>query len=777
MSYILIIVESPAKAKKLQSFLGKEYMVKASFGHIRELIKDNMGIDVKTFTPTYDISSDKKKVVKELKDLSKKASEVIIASDEDAEGEAIGWHLLQVLGLDINSTKRIVFHEITKNAILDALKHPRIVDMNIVNSQQTRRMLDRLLGFELSPILWKQIKYGLSAGRVQSIAVKFVVDKENEIKAFNSKGYYLIKGIFKHKTTKMFAGLDTNFEIKNDMIGFLNDCKVAKFKTGDLSKTVVNKKPAPPFITSTLQQEAGKRFNFSSKQIMSIAQKLYEEGKITYHRTDSVTLSDFALNAIKTFIISKYGNEYSTVTKYKTSTKNAQESHEAIRPTDINLEELEDNEEFSAAEKKVYRLIWERTVASQMTPAKIERVELSILISNREEKFIAKGETILFDGYLKLYKSSKENDDDSDEDENSKNDPAIWKQIEKGAEVKMDEIKSEEKYTSSPGRYSEPTLIKKLESSGVGRPSTYATIISTILDRGYVVKESRNGEKKMVKIYLLKNGSINESEKEIVMEKEKNKLFPTDIGVIVNEFLNNNFENIMQYKFTSEMEKDLDKIADGKKEWKESLKYFYDSFHPRVEEIQKMPSKTEGGFKEKNKYDKCLGNHPESGKNIYVKIGKYGPMLQMGENEDEDKAFVSLKNHNMNEITFNQALEMFKWPKIIGQYESKDVLLKKGQFGLYVQWGTTNVSLGELEEVNLENAIELIKKKQEGSKVLKEFSKTVKIIQGKYGPCILSGTKFYKIPDGVEWNNLTSKSVKEIIEGDGKKTSKKKEEK
>jgi DNA topoisomerase I len=733
MSYKLIIVESPAKAKKLQGFLGKEYIVKASFGHIRELVKDNMGIDVKTFTPTYDISTDKKKVVKELKELSKKASEVIIASDEDAEGEAIGWHLLQVLGLDLNSTKRIVFHEITKNAILDAIKHPRIVDMNIVNSQQTRRMLDRLLGFELSPILWKQIKAGLSAGRVQSIAVKFVVDKENEIKAFNSKGYYMIKGVFKYNKTKIFGGLDKNFENETQSTQFLNDCKKANYKIGDMNKTVVNKKPAPPFITSTLQQEAGKRYNLSAKQIMSIAQKLYEEGKITYHRTDSVTLSDFALNAIKTFIIGKYGNEYSTVTKYKTSSKNAQESHEAIRPTDVNIEELGNDEDFSATEKKVYRLIWERTISSQMTPAKIERVELQILISNRDEKFIAKGETILFDGYLKLYKSIKENDEESDDDENNKNDPAIWKTITKGTEVKMEEIKSEEKYTNSPGRYSEPTLIKKLESSGIGRPSTYASIISTILDRGYVVKESRNGEKKMVKIYLLKDNKIKETEKEIVMEKEKNKLFPTDIGIIVNDYLNKNFENIMQYKFTSEMEKDLDKIADGKKEWKDALKYFYDSFHPRVEEIEKLPKKAEGGFKEKNKYERCLGEHKDYGKNIYVKIGKYGPMLQMGENEDENKVFVSLKNNNMKDITFNEAVEMFKWPKILGQYEGKDVLLKNGQYGLYVQCGTINVSCGELEEVNLENAIELLKKKQEGSKVLKELSKSVKLIQGKYG--------------------------------------------
>jgi DNA topoisomerase-1 len=775
MSYKLIIVESPAKAKKLQSFLGKEYVVKASFGHIRELVKDNMGIDVKTFTPTYDISADKKKVVKELKELSKKASEVIIASDEDAEGEAIGWHLLQVLNLDLNSTKRIVFHEITKNAILEAIKKPRIVDMNIVNSQQTRRMLDRLLGFELSPILWKQIKAGLSAGRVQSIAVKFVVDKENEIKAFNSKGYYLVKGVFKYNKTKIFAGLDKNLENENQSTQFLNDCKVANYKIGDMSKTVVNKKPAPPFITSTLQQEAGKRYNLSAKQIMSIAQKLYEEGKITYHRTDSVTLSEFALNAIKTFIISKYGNEYSTITKYKTSSKNAQESHEAIRPTDINIEELGNNEDFSATEKKVYRLIWERTVASQMTPAKIERVELQILISNRDEKFIAKGETILFDGYLKLYKSVKENDDDSDNEDNNKNDTSIWKTIGKGVEVKMEEIRSEEKYTNSPGRYSEPTLIKKLESSGIGRPSTYASIISTILDRGYVVKESRNGEKKMVKVYLLKDNKIKETEKEILMEKEKNKLFPTDIGVIVNDFLNKNFENIMQYKFTSEMEKDLDKIADGKKEWKDALKFFYESFHPRVEEIEKLPKKADGGgFKEKNIYERCLGEHKEYGKNIYVKIGKYGPMLQMGENEDENKVFVSLKNNNMKEITFNEAVEMFKWPKILGQYDGKDVLLKNGQFGLYVQWGTVNVSLGELEEVNLENAIELIKKKQEGSKVLKELSKSVKIIQGKYGPCILSGTKFYRIPEGVKWEDLTSKLVKDIIEGDGKKMNKKK---
>lgn len=775
MSYKLIIVESPAKAKKLQAFLGKEYVVKASFGHIRELIKDNMGIDVKTFTPTYDISTDKKKVVKELKELSKKASEVIIASDEDAEGEAIGWHLLQVLGLDLNSTKRIVFHEITKNAILDAIKHPRIVDMNIVNSQQTRRMLDRLLGFELSPILWKQIKAGLSAGRVQSIAVKFVVDKENEIKAFNSKGYYMIKGVFKYNKTKIFGGLDKNFENEIQSTQFLNDCKKANYKIGDMNKTVVNKKPAPPFITSTLQQEAGKRYNLSAKQIMSIAQKLYEEGKITYHRTDSVTLSDFALNAIKTFIIGKYGNEYSTVTKYKTSSKNAQESHEAIRPTDVNIEELGNNEDFSATEKKIYRLIWERTIASQMTPAKIERVELQILISNRDEKFIAKGETILFDGYLKLYKSIKENDDSDDDNENNKNDPAIWKTITKGTEVKMEEIKSEEKYTNSPGRYSEPTLIKKLESSGIGRPSTYASIISTILDRGYVVKESRNGEKKMVKIYLLKDSNIKETEKEIVMEKEKNKLFPTDIGIIVNDYLNKNFENIMQYKFTSEMEKDLDKIAEGKKEWKDALKYFYDSFHPRVEEIEKLPKKAEGGFKEKNKYERCLGEHKDYGKNIYVKIGKYGPMLQMGENEDENKVFVSLKNNNMKDITFNEAVEMFKWPKILGQYEGKDVLLKNGQYGLYVHCGTINVSCGELEEVNLENAIELLKKKQEGSKVLKELSKSVKLIQGKYGPCILSGTKFYRIPEGVKWEDLTSKSVKEIIEGDSKKgVSKKK---
>jgi DNA topoisomerase I len=585
----------------------------------------------------------------------------------------------------------------------------------------------------------------------------------------------MIKGVFKYNKTKIFGGLDKNFENEIQSTQFLNDCKKANYKIGDMNKTVVNKKPAPPFITSTLQQEAGKRYNLSAKQIMSIAQKLYEEGKITYHRTDSVTLSDFALNAIKTFIIGKYGNEYSTVTKYKTSSKNAQESHEAIRPTDVNIEELGNDEEFSATEKKIYRLIWERTIASQMTPAKIERVELQILISNRDEKFIAKGETILFDGYLKLYKSIKENDDSDDDNENNKNDPAIWKTITKGTEVKMEEIKSEEKYTNSPGRYSEPTLIKKLESSGIGRPSTYASIISTILDRGYVVKESRNGEKKMVKIYLLKDSNIKETEKEIVMEKEKNKLFPTDIGIIVNDYLNKNFENIMQYKFTSEMEKDLDKIAEGKKEWKDALKYFYDSFHPRVEEIEKLPKKAEGGFKEKNKYERCLGEHKDYGKNIYVKIGKYGPMLQMGENEDENKVFVSLKNNNMKDITFNEAVEMFKWPKILGQYEGKDVLLKNGQYGLYVQCGTINVSCGELEEVNLENAIELLKKKQEGSKVLKELSKSVKLIQGKYGPCILSGTKFYRIPEGVKWEDLTSKSVKEIIEGDSKKgVSKKK---
>ena len=721
----LVIVESPAKAKTIEQFLGSGFTVKSSFGHIRDLSKKNLGIDIDNgFNPNYEISQDKQKVVSELKSLAKKADMVWLASDEDREGEAIAWHLQEALGLKNDKTKRIVFHEITKDAILHAIENPRSVDLNLVMAQQARRVLDRLVGFELSPILWRKVAPKLSAGRVQSVALRLIVEREREIMSFDSHPYYRVTGLFNPNGTpakvKLKSVLNTKFATGDLAQEFLSKCIGSDFIIENIDKKELTRTPASPFTTSALQQEASRKLGFSVSQTMSVAQKLYENGLITYMRTDSTNLSALAVNTAKEVIIAKFGNEYSKVRQYKTKSKGAQEAHEAIRPTYMANETIEG----TAQEKKLYSLIWKRTVASQMSDAKLEKTQITIGGDKFNEKFISEGEQVKFDGFLKLYLESKDDEEEND-DENQ-----LLPVLNEKQELNPVEIIATEKFTQKPARYSEASLVKKLEELGIGRPSTYAPTISTITQRGYIIKEDREGVERKYEQYILKGEKIIKESKKEITGAERNKLFPQDIGMLVTDYLYNNFEAILEYGFTAKVEESFDKVAAGNLIWNDLISNFYKQFHPKVENALTDNMHTNA--------ERDLGIDPVSGKKMIVRLGKFGPLVQKGENDDPEKQFASLQKGQLIEtITLEQAQKLFDLPRTLGDFEDKTVVVAIGRFGPYVRHNGKFVSLGKNYDpytITLDQAIELIKEKEkkEAEKFISEFPKAdIQVLNGR----------------------------------------------
>ena len=739
----LVIVESPAKAKKIEEFLGKDYKVMSSYGHIRDLKKKELSINEQTMEPDYEIPDEKKKLVTELKATAKKAKKIWLASDEDREGEAISWHLCEVLGLDEEKTSRIVFHEITKPAILDAIQHPRHLDMNLVNAQQARRVLDRLVGFKLSPVLWRKVKPALSAGRVQSVAVRLIVEREREIQKFKSESYYRVSAIFalineNGNATEVKAELDKRFKTHEEVEAFLEKCKDAKFTVEAVNKKPLKRTPAPPFTTSTLQQEAARKLGFTVSQTMMIAQKLYESGRITYMRTDSVNLSTLCTNASKDEIIKVYGSEYSQPRAYHTHSKGAQEAHEAIRPTYMNETSIDG----TSQEKRLYELIWKRTIASQMADAQIEKTTINIHIDNTEEKFVANGEVITFDGFIKVYRESTD-DEDGTEDATH-----ILPAMKVGDELQRREITATEKFSAAPLRYTEASLVKKLEDLGIGRPSTYAPTISTIQQREYVQKGDKKGVERSYTIDSLKGIKVTQRVKKEIAGNEKGKLLPTDIGIVVNDFLMENFPGIMDYNFTANVEQKFDDIAEGKTEWNKWMKTFDKDFEPEVSKVMNARSQHKAGERE-------LGTDPKTGKPVFVKIGRFGPVAQIGSAEDKDKPlFAQLpSNLSIETITLEEALELFKLPRELGEFEGTKVSVGTGRFGPYVQHNRKYVSIPKGEDpmtITLDRAIELIQEKRETEQKrhLKSFAEDEKLelLNGKYGPYIAYDGKNYRLP-------------------------------
>ena len=739
----LVIVESPAKAKKIEEFLGKDYKVMSSYGHIRDLKKKELSINEQTMEPDYEIPDEKKKLVTELKATAKKAKKIWLASDEDREGEAISWHLCEVLGLDEEKTSRIVFHEITKPAILDAIQHPRHLDMNLVNAQQARRVLDRLVGFKLSPVLWRKVKPALSAGRVQSVAVRLIVEREREIQKFKSESYYRVSAIFalineNGNATEVKAELDKRFKTHEEVEAFLEKCKNAKFTVEAVNKKPLKRTPAPPFTTSTLQQEAARKLGFTVSQTMMIAQKLYESGRITYMRTDSVNLSTLCTNASKDEIIKVYGSEYSQPRAYHTHSKGAQEAHEAIRPTYMNETSIDG----TSQEKRLYELIWKRTIASQMADAQIEKTTINIHIDNAEEKFVANGEVITFDGFIKVYRESTD-DEDGTEDATH-----ILPAMKVGDELQRREITATEKFSAAPLRYTEASLVKKLEDLGIGRPSTYAPTISTIQQREYVQKGDKKGVERSYTIDSLKGIKVTQRVKKEIAGNEKGKLLPTDIGIVVNDFLMENFPGIMDYNFTANVEQKFDDIAEGKTEWNKWMKTFDKDFEPEVSKVMNARSEHKAGERE-------LGTDPKTGKPVFVKIGRFGPVAQIGSAEDKDKPlFAQLpSNLSIETITLEEALELFKLPRELGEFEGTKVSVGTGRFGPYVQHNRKYVSIPKGEDpmtITLDRAIELIQEKRETEQKrhLKSFAEDEKLelLNGKYGPYIAYDGKNYRLP-------------------------------
>ncbi len=739
----LVIVESPAKAKKIEEFLGKDYKVMSSYGHIRDLKKKELSINEQTMEPDYEIPDEKKKLVTELKATAKKAKKIWLASDEDREGEAISWHLCEVLGLDEEKTSRIVFHEITKPAILDAIQHPRHLDMNLVNAQQARRVLDRLVGFKLSPVLWRKVKPALSAGRVQSVAVRLIVEREREIQKFKSESYYRVSAIFalineNGNATEVKAELDKRFKTHEEVEAFLEKCKDAKFTVEAVNKKPLKRTPAPPFTTSTLQQEAARKLGFTVSQTMMIAQKLYESGRITYMRTDSVNLSTLCTNASKDEIIKVYGSEYSQPRAYHTHSKGAQEAHEAIRPTYMNETSIDG----TSQEKRLYELIWKRTIASQMADAQIEKTMINIHIDNAEEKFVANGEVITFDGFIKVYRESTD-DEDGTEDATH-----ILPAMKEGDELQRREITATEKFSAAPLRYTEASLVKKLEDLGIGRPSTYAPTISTIQQREYVQKGDKKGVERSYTIDSLKGIKVTQKVKKEIAGNEKGKLLPTDIGIVVNDFLMENFPGIMDYNFTANVEQKFDDIAEGKTEWNKWMKTFDKDFEPEVSKVMNARSEHKAGERE-------LGTDPKTGKPVFVKIGRFGPVAQIGSAEDKDKPlFAQLpSNLSIETITLEEALELFKLPRELGEFEGTKVSVGTGRFGPYVQHNRKYVSIPKGEDpmtITLDRAIELIQEKRETEQKrhLKSFAEDEKLelLNGKYGPYIAYDGKNYRLP-------------------------------
>ena len=764
----LVIVESPAKAKTIERFLGENYVVKSSFGHIRDLEKKDLGIDIEhNFQPKYEISPDKKAIVKELKQLAKEAKTVWLASDEDREGEAIAWHLFEVLGLKKENTKRIVFHEITKDAILHAINNPRDIDKNLVDAQQARRVLDRLVGFEVSPVLWKKVKPSLSAGRVQSVAVKLIVEREREINHFVEQKYYKVTGTFETKdangnSVPLKAELSERFSTQEETVNFLEHCKKAAFSVSDVETKPSSRKPAPPFTTSTLQQEASRKLGFSVSQTMAVAQKLYEQGHITYMRTDSVNLSQLAIGAAKAVICNTLGEKYSKPRNFATKTKGAQEAHEAIRPTYMDKESISGDKN----EQQLYSLIRKRTLASQMAEAELEKTTITIAITGETHTFEAVGEVIVFDGFLKVYMESF--DDEKEDDE-----AALLPAIHKGDQLQRSLIQALEQYTTHPPRYTEASLVKKMEALGIGRPSTYAPTITTIQNRGYILRESRDGTERQLDQIDLKGQDIKVKKISRIFGAEKKKLFPSDIGMVVTDFLSNYFTNIMDYNFTANAEDALDHIAEGEVEWQSMIGTFYQPFHANVEKTLKESERNTGARE--------LGKDPQTGETVSVRIGRFGPMAQIGEGESVRYAGL-LKGQLMETITLEEALDLFKFPRQLGEFEEKPVSVGIGRFGPYIKHNQLFVSLKKGVDdpgtITLETAIERINEKREIEKnrKIQEFENGVQILNGRFGPYITFNKVNYKIPKGKEADKLTFEETMEIIAkgGDSKKKTTKK---
>lgn len=739
----LVIVESPAKAKTIEKFLGKEYKVLSSFGHIRDLKKKEFSIDTDTFEPVYEIPADKKKLVTELKNESKKADIVWLASDEDREGEAIAWHLAEVLGLKPEKTRRIVFHEITKNAILKAIETPRSIDQGLVNAQQARRVLDRIVGFKLSPVLWRKVKPALSAGRVQSVAVRLIVEREREIQAFNSEASYKVTALFAIAETnhEFKADLDVKFSTRQEAEAFLERCKEATFKVEEVVTRPIKKTPAAPFTTSTLQQEAARKLGFTVSQTMMVAQKLYENGHITYMRTDSVNLSSLAINTSRQAIVNLMKDEaYVKTRQFSTKTKGAQEAHEAIRPTFMDKQNIEGTPQ----ERRLYTLIWKRTIASQMADAELEKTIATISISTGKEHFIATGEVVKFDGFLRVYRESHDEEADGGEGEGH-----LLPPLNQGQELQQAEMNATERYTQHPPRYTEASLVRKLEELGIGRPSTYAPTISTIQQREYVIKADKPGHTVETNSLTLKNGEIKAYTHTEQTGNEKGKLAPTDIGIVVNDFLLNYFPGIMDYNFTANVEKEFDEVAEGGKEWTGFMRDFYRDFAPQVEET--LHAKTEHKVGER-----ILGIDPASGKPVAVKIGRFGPIVQIGSAEDTEKPkFATMKKtQTMEQITLEEALELFKLPRVLGAFEEKEVTVGAGKFGPYILHAGKYTSIPKAIDpmnITLEEAVSLINEKRQAEaarhiKTLGEGEEMIEILNGKYGPYVAYKGKNYKIP-------------------------------
>lgn len=760
----LVIVESPAKAKTIEKFLGPDYKVMSSYGHIRDLKKKDFSIDKSgDFTPVYEIPEDKQELVKQLKKAASQAEMVWLASDEDREGEAIAWHLYEVLELKPENTRRIVFHEITKEAILHAIENPRDIDINLVDAQQARRVLDRIVGFELSPVLWRKIRPSLSAGRVQSVAVRLIVERENEIKAFKSEPYFRVTSQFstpEGRTVK--AELQRRLPDLDSACSFLNDCSSSKFTVSDITVKPLKKQPAPPFTTSTLQQEASRKLGFTVSQTMMLAQRLYEAGHITYMRTDSLNLSNLAINAISKEIKTSLGDKYLKIRKYHTSSKGAQEAHEAIRPTYVEKHSIEG----TTNEKRLYNLIWKRTVASQMADAEIEKTTATITVSNRSEAFSATGEVIQFDGFLKVYIESR--DDDSTGDSSD-----ILPAMTQGEELKANSITATERYTQHPPRYTEASLVKKMEELGIGRPSTYAPTISTIQQREYVEKGDRQGTERRFITLTLSCGKINETTKTETVGSDKGKLIPTDTGIVVNDFLTKYFPNVLDYNFTANVEQRFDEIAEGNTGWHSEINGFYNVFHPEVTKASDMRLEHKVG-------ERTLGTDPVSGRRVSVKIGRFGPVVQIGDSSDEEKPqFASLaKDQSVFDITLEQALKLFDLPRTLGEYEGKDVVVGVGRFGPYVRHDGKFVSIPkdiQPTSISLEEAEELInaKRQAEAQKVVKIFDEDpdMQILNGRYGVYIAYKKSNFKIPRTVENPaELTLEQCMEIVNSQAGKT-------
>jgi len=768
MAKNLVIVESPAKAKTIEGFLGSDYIVKSCFGHIRDLPKSDISIDIKNnYAPQYQISPDKKDIIKELTKLSKEAETVWLASDEDREGEAISWHLFEALNLNEAKTKRIVFHEITKQAIIKAIDSPRKIDYNLVNAQQARRILDRIVGYELSPILWKKIKPSLSAGRVQSVTVRLLVDREREINGFLSVSAYRVVALlsFKHKEKAyvLKATLPQKIEKETDAMTFLEKCKDALFSIGSVEKKPAKRTPSAPFTTSTLQQEASRKLGYSVSQTMVLAQKLYEAGKITYMRTDSVNLSETALNAAKDQIVSQFGERYHKQRQFTTRSKGAQEAHEAIRPTYME----NPTSGGDAQEKRLYEMIYKRTLASQMADAELERTVVKVNISTLKEQLEANGEVIVFDGFLKMYIEST--DENSEEEDGS----GLLPPVENGLALALDEMTITEKYPNSPPRYTEASLVKKLEELGIGRPSTYAPTISTIQKRNYVIKEDREGSERNYTLLTLKNKEIKSEKKTEITGAEKNKLFPTDIGTVVNDFLMTNFAQIMDFHFTAKVEKEFDEIAEGMQEWTKMIDGFYNPFHVEVERTLVESERATGA--------RLLGVDPKTSKNIYVRIGRYGALAQIGESDDEEKKFSNLKSgQRLESISLEEALDLFKLPRNLGEFEGKDVTIGTGRFGPYVRHNSSFYSLPKTDDplsVDQERAIEIIlaKRKADSEKVITRFSDSepeIQVLNGRFGPYISQGKENFKIPKDRDPKTLSLNDCLAIIADEANKPKK-----